>query len=126
MIGYLPGTNYKPGLNPYSCYTRPLLFDNDQCSSYLIDGSVNLADTFNGDPSIAKYINMALSEYSKKSTKNILFLDPSEVLCSSESCMNIMNGKNIYLGGDHIAKFFSIHFLKEYSSTIKQHLISAH
>jgi len=123
IIGYLPGTNYKNGLTPYSCYSKPLLFGYDKCVEYPIKKVANLDDKFNGEASYAKYINQSLREYSESFTNNILFLNPFNTLCPNDSCLNIMDGNNIYLGGNHINKYFSIYFLKEYSEEINKHIL---
>jgi len=121
VIGYLPGTIYKRGLSSHSCYTKPIIFDVNRCLSYPIENSIDLNRTFNGGPGSVTKINNALVRYVTKHADNILFLDPSDVLCSSNSCLNLINNNNIYIGGNHVTKFFSIYFIEMNKESISNH-----
>ncbi|HGY4928471.1 TPA: acyltransferase family protein [Citrobacter braakii] len=96
IFGNTPINSEKKNMPISSCIERPD-FIHSSCEKYI---------TFDLSKSESVEVNRKLMSLSKNN-KNVIFIDPSDILCNKNECQEIDQGNIVYSDGTHLSKYAS-------------------
>ena len=102
IVGSLPMINYFN--SPEDCLTRKIKFKKNDCSFSKVNSSINMVNR--------KAFNKFLKTNENKLSHKVV--DPFEIFCSINQCLNIKDQKFIYFDDNHLTRYGSQIFAQNF------------